>query len=444
MTDHRIGEDQEFLRECLGGDWSWEEDEEEGSNHGHNDEKGFIAMNDESDDEAEYEDDWDHAKLSELMQARGATEAELVEAIEQAMAQALERRLHLQSLPPVVPPGQDNPYVEWTCEGDIGGRMTPENTGFPSEDVDDRFRGAQAKAAAKVRGYSRRSSIVRAEKISEAMQAAKARHRRSTDFSEASQAAYRRHRMSVAKAAEVIMAAEPQDEDQALEDNKTVAEQMALVQQAMEQARRRHRRSVAEAVKTVTQVPSEAVTSKVASDAVQDRIQLAIAAAYQRRCGGSVEALTSQQAAQEKIQQAMAAASQRNAGDLSANADWSQSPGYSEVSQSYADQCHADQGYTDSSQAYGQSSSHYGQSSSHYGQSSSHYGQSSAQYVQSHPQYDQSAAHYDHHDASSFGYAASSDPWANSAGWSSSTTVWGCEVPQRSAAGHWPAAWGSA
>lgn len=340
---------------------------------------------DDSDDEGDYNaDDLDDAYsfdseiVAQMVKEGRTSQPQIIEAMKEAMAAALERRLRLAECGHAVEPGADNPYANMhygaTCEDDIGGRMTPPAPSTPtgcmfdcSPDaaVEERMRMAQARASAKARTVSRRSSIVRRDAISQAMQDAVSRHRRSivtkvtaTDrpaelIQQAMASAHRRHRMSVAKAAEVVEAAEPDNEQEAMEDNKRVAEQMHNMQQALEQARAGHRRCIAEAVKCVTN-DTAAATAAASPDTVQDRIQKAIAASYQRRCGGSVAALTSQQSAQEQIQQAMAAARQRS-GVTSAYTQptsCADESAYGQPTSGAAEAWHDQSCYTDASQCY--------------------------------------------------------------------------------------------
>jgi len=277
-----------------------------------------FAMGDDSDDDFDAvaegsDDDFDGEELedaynfdpdmvADLLKNRGCSMAELTEKFQESMAQALERRLKEKTEPPVV---EDRPE----CTGDVDGLMTPPNEttaspiGSPdAKTVAEKLQQASQEAMAR-RG--RRSSAVKRDAISTAMDQAVSRHRKSLvsfaatieetgdktqdKISQAMSQAQRRHRLSLSKAAETLDAAGFGDHDQA-----EVADKLTMVQKAMEEARRRHRRSIAEAVEKVTGMSPTAAEFKpspaqMSSDAtpfnpsVQDRIQQAIAEAKRRQ-----------------------------------------------------------------------------------------------------------------------------------------------------------------
>eukprot|EP00441_Pelagodinium_beii_P004043 CAMPEP_0197708868 /NCGR_PEP_ID=MMETSP1338-20131121/128170_1 /TAXON_ID=43686 ORGANISM="Pelagodinium beii, Strain RCC1491" /NCGR_SAMPLE_ID=MMETSP1338 /ASSEMBLY_ACC=CAM_ASM_000754 /LENGTH=530 /DNA_ID=CAMNT_0043292799 /DNA_START=60 /DNA_END=1652 /DNA_ORIENTATION=- len=267
-----------------------------------------VAEGSDSDVDDEIEDayNFDPDMVADLLKKRGCTMAELTEKFQESMAQALERRLKEKTEP------EENPY-NWEespeCTGDVDGLMTPEETkaspvGSPdAKTVAEKLEQAKQEAIAR---KGRRSSAVKRDAISAAMDQAVSRHRKSLvsfaaqveesgdktkeNISQAMSSAQRRHRLSISKAAETLDAAGFGDHDEA-----EVQDKLSMVQKAMEEARKRHRRSIAEAVEKVTGMSAAAAPfmppSSLKKDAaefnpqsaVQDRIQEAIAAAHQRK-----------------------------------------------------------------------------------------------------------------------------------------------------------------
>lgn len=459
---------QDFLLECLGGaapfDWSDEEGDEVGMTCLDEADAGqpaamAMAMDDSSDEEADGDLDIDDAysfdpeQVAKMVKAGKTSQAELVETIQEAMAAALERRLRRQEANPSIEPGADNPYAAIysgaTCEDDLSGRMTP-----PLSPT-----GPQL--AQKGHARSRRSSIARQDAISQAMKDAVARHRQSVAkricdegelIREAMGKAQRRHRMSVSKAAEVIQAAEPEDEAQAMADNDKVAQQLAAVQQAMELARKRHRRSIAEAVKHVS---ADVPTFSQASSSVEDRIQQA------------VQALTSQHVAHEKIQQALDGALSRNTVDQQWQSPCTEGQGYTMHSETEAVGNAEWQGeqYQAEYSAYGQYDEAAFAHETVYPAESNYqaaYGHETLPNYQAQQlyttatQYEAASSAYEYPAASQYEadasytsdlqyQAQSAVPWSSCNGWTqNSYGQWSCEAKQAAAPQWGMAAWGSA
>eukprot|EP00933_Yihiella_yeosuensis_P044873 TRINITY_DN40153_c0_g1_i1.p1 TRINITY_DN40153_c0_g1~~TRINITY_DN40153_c0_g1_i1.p1 ORF type:complete len:618 (-),score=131.85 TRINITY_DN40153_c0_g1_i1:571-2346(-) len=296
----------------------------------------FTMAMDDSDEEEEWnsdneDDDLDDAynfdpeMVAELLKKNaGCSMSELTEKFQEAMAQALERRLNGKGWTPTKQSefSIDNPYTRPDCTGDLDGLMTPPEEPAPVVDaatVAEKLESARKEAIARSR--ARRSSVVKKDAIADAMAKAVSRHRRSivskasslmdstatkgstsaedmqAQIQNAMQGAKKRHRLSICKAAETLDIA---GIDGSSQSSSEVNNKLGLVQQAMEAARARHRRSIAEAVSNVTQSSSELSSSAaefkpkpaLSADAesftppsIQAQIQGTIASAYQRQHG---------------------------------------------------------------------------------------------------------------------------------------------------------------
>jgi len=297
--------DHRFLLTCLGSARSCsnaaaleledmlevDEDEDELSAASDSDNGNMFAI-DDSDDEAHGDDDeledaynFEPEKVADILKRNVCTMAELTEKFQEAMADALDRRLkneqwshlsqsHLSTVPSNNPyPAQAGCENRPDCVGDVTGRMTPPEGVGTATDLGP---GAEtvAQKLEQVRqeemGRQRlRSSVVKREAISQAMDQAVSRHRRSlvakaSKLEETSGQAHdkiqmamkdaqRRHRLSISKAAETLDAAGLEDQDDA-----RVGETFSMVCKAMEEARLRHRRSISEAVRKVTRMSASA------------------------------------------------------------------------------------------------------------------------------------------------------------------------------------------
>lgn len=311
--------------------WSAQEDEDEfGECDGDAGAASFFALADsdseEDEDDAELEDayNFDPEICAQLLKHNRFTMEELTEKFQESMAQALERRLNVQTcLSSNTESGADGPYESVEdrpdCQGDVDGRMTPPkahpgcmtppvetmatHAGPDEQAVAEKLEHAQQRAPF---GRARRSSVIKQDAIQEAVSKAVSRHRRSllckvSEKNEegelaspegkshvALKSAQKRHRLSILKAAETLDAASL-DEDEA-----AVGKKLQMVHKAMEEARRRHRQSIAEAVQNVTGKPAEQSSKSVSGmsaeatpfhpeQCIRDRIQTAIASAHRRQ-----------------------------------------------------------------------------------------------------------------------------------------------------------------
>jgi len=243
-----------------------------------------FAVNDGEEDEDDGADlqnlfSFDPDQVAEALK-RGATLDELVQSIEDAMAQRLEQRLADFRGEPTglgTPPRM----------GDLTGLMTPpDSTPKPLNQADLSARLAKC----------RRSSVVMA-----AVNEASTRHRHSlvqvvaagltgapSDPAKLRQSlvmANRLHRLSLVRAAEVLEAAGVEDRHASVE----LQQQLELVQQAVKAAQRRHRLSVVRAVAEVTGVNSSTQSPASASPALP-RVRQAIVAAYARTHAATMSA----------------------------------------------------------------------------------------------------------------------------------------------------------
>lgn len=250
----------------------------------------YFAMDDDSDNEGcehnglelyeSLEDmySFDPGKVSALLR-RGANFRELRDAIQEALTAALEQRLAAacEPEPPAVAAAPASPNAPSVLTGDLAGRMTPGCATPPSGEAEEVQTDGQLLLRA-------------ATTVEEARKASKAR------CSSRAQARLC-HRMSLCKAQELTATALA-DSCGSGGEAPPPEGSVDLVQRAIEEAAHRHRRSItgalrqlagsesgdadslgAAAVATESSERSDDSFSKV----LQDRIQQAMAAAYERQ-----------------------------------------------------------------------------------------------------------------------------------------------------------------
>eukprot|EP00931_Biecheleriopsis_adriatica_P062165 TRINITY_DN37438_c0_g1_i1.p1 TRINITY_DN37438_c0_g1~~TRINITY_DN37438_c0_g1_i1.p1 ORF type:complete len:535 (+),score=163.81 TRINITY_DN37438_c0_g1_i1:75-1607(+) len=283
---------------------------------------GLSDAEDLSEDDADLEDmfDFDPEKLAELMN-KGASSAELADHLEVEYAAALERRLmpkealedsealgpqlDMGDLQSLMTPEQVTPVVTPT---NASGRRDEDTAVAAEETLQESCHRSQERARRSLAVQHRASAAQRRDSAAQAVEAFGRKSLASMqclDLQEqqavvgAVQAAARRssnrHRRSVTKAVEVL-------EEVAVASSRPlekwpeeqVEAKVEVVQEAMAEAYKRHRRSITEAVQNVVSSGSAAaVADASAKDSlVEDRIQQAVAAAYQRQQWDCAEAAT--------------------------------------------------------------------------------------------------------------------------------------------------------
>lgn len=232
---------------------------------------GFGSDDDEWDLEDAY--NFDPERVAELLKNGSYNEEELVETIQEGMAEAMLQRMNLIE-------DADLEATRPDCSGDVDGRMTPP----PKEKDQDAATPPDPKVLASkienVKDGRRRSSMGGRRNINDAVRTGAARTRKSIACIASSKTATgedkakielaaemttKRHRMSLHKAAEITDMA-------GLGDEEGIADKLRAIQRAVLTARCRHRATVATAVKETIcgEDEPEAEEEKAKSDSKGD------------------------------------------------------------------------------------------------------------------------------------------------------------------------------
>jgi len=281
----------------------------------------------DDDDEWDLEDayNFDPERVAELLKKGNYNEEELVETIQEGMAEAMLERMNLI----------DDPDLEATrpdCSGDVDGRMTPPPKGKDQDAATPPDPKVLASKLENVKEGRRRSSIGGRRNINDAVRTGVARTRKSIACIASSKTAAgedkakielaaemttKRHRMSLHKAAEITDMAGLGDED-----DLQLKETLLTLQKAVMKARGRHRATVATAVKETIcgEEEPEAEEEKAKSDSNGDTAtgskegapKAAPKFVSKMRACAKVFKTKKQLEIEERIQQAVQAAYKRN------------------------------------------------------------------------------------------------------------------------------------